>query len=144
MPENPVAVGQLVLKDSIVGILILIGDAVSTLLTNGGHNGVKRTDNTLQAMLQGLVNKTRDEKINSVDFEYRLLREIERRTASRWQVKETTEAILDNLDSISPVETIFKKETKNVVDVASERENRREKFVEAAYSTGACSASSSG
>lgn len=72
-------------------------------------------------MLQGLLNKTPDEKLNFAGFENRLLRKIEEATPSRRKVKKMTEAMLDNQDFIAPVATIVKEETKKRVDVKSER-----------------------
>lgn len=49
-------------------ILGLIKGSVTTLATPGAYNVVKRTGNRPQAMLQGLVNNTLDEKLDSVEW----------------------------------------------------------------------------
>lgn len=43
--------------------------------------------------------------------------------------------MLDNQNFIAPVVTIVKRVTEKTVDVESKREDRRRKFIEAAYST---------
>lgn len=56
--EHKVTVGQVALMDTIAGIPTLIYNAVTALISTEGHNGITWTDNRLQAMLPGLVNKT--------------------------------------------------------------------------------------
>lgn len=53
-----------------------------------------------------------------------------------------TKVSLDNQYFIAPMAEVIEKETKKAVDIKSERKNRRQNFVEVAYSTGAPSASS--
>lgn len=48
-----------------------------------------------------------------------------------------TVSMLDNLDFIALVKTIVKNETEKSEDIKSKREDRRHKFVETNYSTGA-------
>lgn len=109
-----------------------------------GQNRIARTENRLENMLQGLVNKTIDEKFNSVEFENGLLPKIEDVTSSQRPETRMTEAMLDKQDFIAPVIKVFMKETEKALDVESKREDQRSRFVEAAYSTAAAPASSSG
>lgn len=70
------------------------------------RNGVKRMDNVLQTMLQGLINKTFDEKLDFVEFEDHVLGKIEKAATSRRQVRKLMEARLDNHDSTAAVARI--------------------------------------
>lgn len=58
-------------------------DAVTALVTNEDQNRVKRMDSRLQGMLQGLVNKTLEEKLNSDESETRFLPKIEEAATPR-------------------------------------------------------------
>lgn len=42
------------------GIAGFVEDAVAALVTQEGHNRISRTDNRLEALLQGVVNKAID------------------------------------------------------------------------------------
>lgn len=114
------------MRDAIAGIHSLIEDAVTAIATTKGQNGVRRTDNWLQAMLKSLVNKTLDEKLYFVNFENCLLRRIEEVIASCLQVKKMTEEVLHNQNFIAPVAAIVREETKKSMDVELEREDRRQ------------------
>lgn len=85
--ERTVTVSQTTLRDSIVDIPGLIEEVVTDLVTPKSHDGLKRTDTQLQAMLQGLINKTIDKNLDSVDFEGRILRKLEKQQcrAYKWQ-----------------------------------------------------------
>lgn len=88
--ERPVFVNQATSSDAIAGISGLIEYAVSAMITPVGLRDVKRTDDRLQAMPQGLVKKKLDEKLNCVKFESRLLRKFEEATTSRPHLKNMT------------------------------------------------------
>lgn len=72
-------------------------------------------------MLQGLENKTVDEKLNSLRVGEVLLRKIEEVMPSRGKVRKVTQAMLKNQDLIAPVEKIVQKETRKAVDARSEK-----------------------
>lgn len=76
-------------------------------------------------MLQGLVNKALDKKLNFVEIERYLLCKVEEAATSRWQVKKVEQAMLEDKDFIAPAAAIVKKESKKAVDARSEREDRR-------------------
>lgn len=76
LAERTITVNQAIERDAIAGILCLIEDAVTALVTPKGHNEIKRKDNGLRDMLHGLFNKTIDENLNSVAFESRFLRKV--------------------------------------------------------------------
>lgn len=70
--EKTVTVSQETLTNAIVGFLGLIEDAVTSLVTIKSDNGITRTNNGLHALLQGLIKKTIDKELNSVELESRL------------------------------------------------------------------------
>lgn len=72
---------------------------------------MKKVDNRLQVLLQGVVNKTFDNKLNSIKFEDSPLRKFQEATTSRWQVKKVTGAMLKDHKLTAPVETVAKEET---------------------------------
>lgn len=55
--ERTVDVSHARLTDVIAGIPGLIEDAVSALVTYEGHDGILRTENWIETMIQGLVKK---------------------------------------------------------------------------------------
>lgn len=63
---------------------------------------------------------------------------------SPWHVTRVTETMLDNQNPIAPVAKIVDKETEKAEEVDSKRVDRCRKFVVAAYTIGAPSASSGG
>lgn len=73
-----------------------------------------------------------EEKLNSVEFENQLFRKIGEAESSRRQVKNRTEIILDYQNFIALVANIFTKESNKAVDIESDREERRQKLIEAA------------
>lgn len=79
-------------------------------------------------MLEGLVNRRLDEKINSVKLEDRLLRKMVEVTPLLRKVKKVTKAMLQYQDFLRPVAIIVKKEAKELVNARSEREDRNRKF----------------
>lgn len=94
--ERVVLVRQTTLRDAIVGILGLMEDAVTAFVSTESQNGVKMADSLLKDMIQRLLNKTLDEKQNSVEFKDHLLRKIEKETPSRQQVKRGTQAMSED------------------------------------------------
>lgn len=64
--ESVVLVSQTMLTDVIAGIIGLMKDAVTALISPEGHNGSKSTENQLHAMLKGLCNKTIEKKLNFI------------------------------------------------------------------------------
>lgn len=88
-----------------------------------------RTDSSVEATLQGLVNKVIDEKRGSVEFEKCLLLKFKDVTSSLGHVTKMTEKMLGNEGFIAPVLTIVRKETEKAVDVKSKGVDRRRKFV---------------
>lgn len=82
------------MRDSIADISRFPEDAVTSLVFPKGHNGVKGADNQLQAMFQGLVSKTFNEKLNSVKFEDHLFPKIKNATLLRRVVTQIREATL--------------------------------------------------
>lgn len=60
------SVSQAMMRPNIAGISGFMEDALTALVTPNGHKGVKRTENRLQDILQGLVNKIFDERLDSV------------------------------------------------------------------------------
>lgn len=86
-------------------------------------------------MLQGLVIRSFEERISSVDSESCLLREIEEARTSHWHVTKMTEAKHYNQNFIVPWENIYKKETETSMGIESKRENGRRKAFEALYNT---------
>lgn len=113
------------------------------MVTSEEHGGVKRADKRLHATLHSLVDKTLNKKLNSFDFENRLLRKIEKATPPCREAKKVTQATLEDQYFIAQVATFIKRETKKAVDNRSEREDQRRKFVEIPYRTGTWSAASS-
>lgn len=67
--ERTVNVIHRTLRGPIADTPGLIGEAVIALVTPEAHNGVKKADNQLQAIIQGFGNKTLDKKLNFVEFE---------------------------------------------------------------------------
>lgn len=67
--ERPVTVSQETLRFPIVSINRLLKEAVTALRTMEAYNGVKRADSRVQDMLQGMLNKRLDEKMNFLSFE---------------------------------------------------------------------------
>lgn len=125
------------LKDTIEGISRLIDDSVTTLVTLKGHRDIGRTDNRLNVMRQGFVIEATDEKLGSEEFGKRLLHVTEDITSSPRHVRSTAYTMLHKQYCIAPVAKFVKKEAEKVVDVESKRGGQRQKFVEAAYNTGA-------
>lgn len=113
--RKTVTVSHVMLLDDSADIPGLVDDAVIALVTLKGHNKVKTTDNCVQVVLQGFVNNTLDEKLNSVEFEDHLLQKIEGVTPSRQQVKNMAGTMFHNQDIIASVAKIVKKETKKAV-----------------------------
>lgn len=68
-------------------------------------------------MHQGLGNKAIDDKFKLVGFENCVLRIIEVVTLSFGQLTKMMDDMLSNLDSITSVGTIEKKETEKAVDI---------------------------
>lgn len=66
--ERMVTVSQAAMTDYMADFSGLIKDDVTASATPEGHNGAKRSENRLQDMLLGLVNKTIEEKLNFVEF----------------------------------------------------------------------------
>lgn len=64
--EKTIAMSQETLTDAIAGICRLPEDSLTALNTTKCHNGVKKTDYRLHAMLLDGFSKTLDEKLNSV------------------------------------------------------------------------------
>lgn len=115
--EKAVTVSQETWRDATAGMSDWIKGTVTALVSHLGQNGVKMVDNGLQAMLQVLVNTTLNEKLNSIKFGDRLLRNIEEATLIGRQVQNMTEAMLHNQDFIAPVANILSNETKKAGNV---------------------------
>lgn len=122
--ERVVAISQTTLRDAIADISTFIEDAVTALAPSKSHSGGKSADNSLEVILQGPVNKSIEQKLIFIDLKACLLQKNEEVIPSRRQVKNITELRLEEQDFIAPVETIFKEETKKVVDAGSERKDR--------------------
>lgn len=125
-------VSPAILKDAIAGIFGMIEKTMSSSVTTKRKNGVKRIENILQTMLQCLVNKALDIKFNFVEFGGLLFHTLEQRTTLRWEIETMTEDMLGNQDCFPPMATMFRKKSEWVVGVESEKEDRRQNFVEAA------------
>lgn len=123
------------LTDAIPGIPGLIESAVTALIIPEGHNGIVTTNNRIEVMLQGLVNKAIDKKVRSIELENYLACKVENLTSWPRYGTKTTEKMLDNQDFIAPLAAVVKKETKKGVDVEAKREDRRWKAIEVVYST---------
>lgn len=139
--ETKVAVSQTISRDAIAGIIGLIDDGLTALVTCKGHNEMTRTDILLQSMPQGLVDRTVDETLNSTEFKSHLLRKIEEASSSPRHVTKGTKEIWEIHDFIAQMATIFKQKLQKAMDITLKREDRRHKFVEAANSTGTRSTS---
>lgn len=114
----------------------LIEDEATALVTQKGHKEIKRTENRVMSMLQGLVNKLVDEKVNSVRLESRILRKIGKVAPLPRDVTNMTATILDNQDSIASVAKITNEEAEKALNDDWKKRDRRRKLVEAAYSSG--------
>lgn len=113
------------------------------LVTRKGPNVISRTDNLLEALLQGAFDMTVEEKLRLFAIKKPLLRTIEHITSLLRHLVRMTEAILNDHDFIVPVATIVNNVTEKAVEVKAQREVRRSKFVEAVYTTDPWTASSS-
>lgn len=141
--ERTATVSQETLLHDTAGISGLIEEALTASLTAKGHNGVNKTDNRLEGMLQGLAERTLGDTSRSIKFEGSLLRNIKKETPSGRNVPKMTIAILDNQDFIASVVTIVTKEMRSDVDIDSERNKPRRNDFEAVYSTEELCATSS-
>lgn len=115
--KKVVTASQAMLGNATAGISGLIEDAVGELVTIKSRNRMKREHNRLQAMFQGFVTNTLDEKLNIVELGDHSLRKTEKEEPSRRQAKKMMEAMLDNQDFIATGVTIVKTDTKKTVDV---------------------------
>lgn len=96
LAEINVAVSKTALIDTITSIPCLIEEVVSALVTAECCKRFKRTDTRLQAMMQGLVSMTIEEKLNSLEFVRRLLRKIEEAAMLRQHMTNITRDMLDS------------------------------------------------
>lgn len=92
--DRTLSVSQKSLKDAITGIPGLMEDDETALVNREGHSKIKRTDNRVQYILQGVVNIPIGEKLNSAEFENRHLRKIEDATLYPRNATKMTEAML--------------------------------------------------
>lgn len=111
--------------DVILVIPQLIEEAVTGLVTPEGHDGVNRADIRLYTTSQGLVNKTLNKELNTVEFGDHLHRSIEEATPSHCQVEKVTYAMLEDADFIAPGERITMKESKRAVNDGLKGEHHR-------------------
>lgn len=68
-------------------------------------------------MLQGLVKKKVDKRLNSVEIEKRLIRKTDGLASLPRHLTRMAEVMLDNQDYIAPVSSILKKETEKAVHI---------------------------
>lgn len=107
---------QETLRDSIAGIPWLIEESVTASVIPKSHNVVKKEDNCLQGMLQGLVYNGLHYKLGSIQFEAGRLQGIKEAMKSRLPGKKVTEDMLGNNEIIASVASFIEKETRKSVD----------------------------
>lgn len=131
------------MSNAFAGIPDLIENTATRLVSPEDHDGVKTADDQLQDMLQAFVNKTLNERLNSIEFGDRFLRKIEEAKTSPPHVKTMTRGTLNIHNIIALVAMIVEKEANRAVDVKSERVTRRQELVDDAQSTDILSVPSS-
>lgn len=134
--ERTMMMSQATFRDAFASIPGLTENVVTALVTTQIQNEVRRADISLHAVLQGLVDKTLHEELNSAEFENRLFRQMEGGALSRSRGKKMTEVMLDKQGLIPSLAAISKNENKKTVIVKLERESRLQKFIKVSYSKG--------
>lgn len=137
------SVNQETLRDSIAGILGLLRDDDTTLITKKSHSRIFTTYDRLQPLREDLVNKVNDDNFELVRFEYYSFRIIEDGASLLQHLMRIAKAMISERDFIAPVVNYVKRESEDMLDVKSRNDIRRWQFSRAHYSTVKRSASMS-
>lgn len=112
-----VAMSMVAQNDVTACIPILTENVVTTFVTIEEHNAIAKTDNWLESIISGVINKADNEIFRSVEFQSALLCNIEDVKLSPEHLTKMTEARLDNQYFIAHGAIIMKEWTEKAVDI---------------------------